>query len=95
MTTPHRLACLPAGILSFLTFGAELAFVPGVTQGEGFDSKRRHDMVLDVTALVLARYCTSDRRYLEHAARQIRTWSDVLRNWTGSASGSKPLISRK
>ena len=42
--------------------------------GDGFDSKRRHDMTLDVTALTLAAYFTGDRRYLEHAARQIRTW---------------------
>jgi hypothetical protein len=42
--------------------------------GDGFDSKRRHDMTLDVTALTLAGYFTGDRHYLEHAARQIRTW---------------------
>ena len=42
--------------------------------GDGFDSKRRHDMTRDVTALTLAGYFTGDRRYLEHAAQQIRTW---------------------
>ena len=42
--------------------------------GDGFDSQRRHDMTRDVTALTLAGYLTGERRYLEHAARQIRTW---------------------
>ena len=31
-------------------------------------------MTRDVTALTLAGYFTGDRRYLEHAAKQIRTW---------------------
>jgi len=42
--------------------------------GDGVDGKRRHDMVLDVTALTLAGFYTDDARYLDHAARQIRTW---------------------
>ena len=42
--------------------------------GDAFDSRRRHDMTRDVTALTLAGYFTGERRYLDHAALQIRTW---------------------
>lgn len=42
--------------------------------GDAFDSNRRHEMVQDVVALTLAGFFTGDSRYLDHAARQIRTW---------------------
>jgi hypothetical protein len=42
--------------------------------GDGVDGKRRHEMIQDVTALTLAGYFTEDQRYLDHAARQVRTW---------------------
>lgn len=42
--------------------------------GDAFDSRRRHDMIEDLTALSLAGFFTGDSRYLDHAAQQIRTW---------------------
>ena len=41
---------------------------------DAFDSKRKSEMVQDVVALTLAGYFTADSRYLDHAARQVRTW---------------------
>ena len=42
--------------------------------GDALDSRRRHDMSLDLAALSRAGHFTEDRRYLEHAALLLRTW---------------------